>query len=161
MEFRDFKETSMEFIKKVFFVFCFLLFFSCGSYHSCIHLFSPDKSQCITIITNGKIRYVIDGEFYAVPDNGYVKLDLSNIDPVGDAFAGCWQVDDMKWQLINDGAEILENKMNDKNIKILTRFPSEKGIPTLKGYTSGNCFNFDFETLLIFPEKAAVIEQVW
>lgn len=56
-----------------------------------LHFYSPSKDQCISIIIDENIRYIINGYHNSVPDNDFVKIDISKIDrDFGDEIVGCW-----------------------------------------------------------------------
>ena len=52
-----------------------------------IYIYTPDKKQCITVFNSNEIRYIVDGEHANIPDTNYLKLDVRQIDPLGD---GIW-----------------------------------------------------------------------
>jgi hypothetical protein len=112
-----------------------LVLFILGSFISCNknenYVYSPDKKQCITIITENKIRYIIDGKHCKVPNNNYIKLDISNRFSFADNIIGCWKNKEYQWQIINDEATILENKLDAKKFFFSEKLPQdEMGIPS-------------------------------
>jgi hypothetical protein len=118
-----------------------------GCTRNTYHLYSPNNEQCITIINDNKIRYIIDGYKNEVPVKGYVKIDLSKIDrEVGDHIVGCWNENNFKWNIFMDNVTILENKLDKKN-NFHENFPHDKfNIPNLKvDRTKFKCFGVSFD----------------
>jgi len=113
------------------------------------HLYSPDKNQSITIITNGNIRYIVNGITNKIPEKNYVKIELKSIDRnVGDELAGCWNKDGYNWVIMMDNVKILENKLDTTKYLFKDRFPlNSSGIPTLIEYDrkKAGCFSLGFE----------------
>lgn len=139
-------------------IFALITLFGCSSKNR-IYVYSPNKKQCITIITENKIRYIIEGKHRKVPDTNYVKVDLSQVDKIADGIAGCWENNGYKWFVINDQTKILENKLDTTKYNFSTDFPkNEQGIPTLENFIGDGCYNFDFEVLSIVPKNGAIIE---
>lgn len=146
-------------------IFFFGLFFVAIIFSSCssteiLHLYSPNRNQCITIITKSDERYIIDGKHYAVPDSNFVKISLAEMDRIGDGIAGCWEDEHFKWIILNDKTRILENKLDTKRYRFFTNFSKdETGIPTFKDFISDSCYNFDFETFSAIPKDGVIIEK--
>lgn len=123
------------------------------------HVYSPDRSQCITIIEDFENRYIIDGEYDKVPDRNYVKTDIRNVIPSDDEFAGCWKNDKYRWVVTLDGATIVENKLDTTQCKFSNHLPlDEYNIPTLKDFTREDCYHFDFELFSVVPKNGAIVE---
>ncbi|RZK53476.1 MAG: hypothetical protein EOO87_12840 [Pedobacter sp.] len=135
-------------VKKYFYFLIFIVI-GYGCNKSAKHFYSADKSKCITIITKGDIRYVINGYFDAVPDSNYVKISLDKIDrETGDQIVGCWNRENLQWIILMDKAVIIENKLDPKRFVFKENFPMKDfGIPTLENYHTGlpNCFSLSFE----------------
>ncbi len=125
-----------------------LLFFSSCKEQGRFCFYSPDKSQCISIITTGNIRYIIDGYHAVIPDTNYVKISLEDIDRhVGDQLVGCWKKNGLQWEMMMDEVAILENKLDTTKFIFRDKFPVDSmQIPTLKGYSTNlpNCFSLEF-----------------
>lgn len=149
-------------MKKKYFItsiFILILFLGCSSKNR-IYVYSANKKQCVTIITESHYRYIINGKHRNIPDANYVKIDISQVDKIGDGIAGCWETNNYKWLIINDQTKILENKLDTLKYKFVTDYPKdEKGVPTLKNFISGNCYNFDFEVFSIVPKNGAIVER--
>ena len=149
----------MKRVKIILSVFILIFLLSCSSKKR-IYVYSPNKKQCITIITEYNYRYIIEGKHYNVPDTNYVKVDLSQMDKIGDGIAGCWENNRYKWIIINDQTKIIENKLDTLKYKFITNFPKdEQQIPTLKDYIGNGCYNFDFEVFSIVPKDGAIIQR--
>tara|TARA_R110002074_G_scaffold398526_1_gene590502 strand:- start:58 stop:441 length:384 start_codon:yes stop_codon:yes gene_type:complete len=103
-----------------------------------IKLYSPDKSQCITILTGIKYRYVIAGDYDKVPKRNYVKLNADELGVIGDIFYGCWNKDGFKWELYSYMADIIENKLDTKIYRFGEKYPKD----FLLKETS--CFEFNY-----------------
>lgn len=103
-----------------------------------IKLYSPDKSQCITILTGTKYRYIIAGDFDGVPKANYVKLNAKDLGVIGDIFYGCWNKDGYKWELYSYMADIIENKLDSSKYRFGEKYP--------KDYlqNEARCFEFDY-----------------
>jgi hypothetical protein len=55
-----------------------------------VEIYSRDKSQVITVITLGDKRYLMDGKHKKIPNDGYLLLDISEVDHLGDGISVCW-----------------------------------------------------------------------
>lgn len=122
-------------------------FLGCTS--STYHIYSPNRDQCITLITHNDTRYIISGKYNSVPDSNFVKIDISKIDrSVGDQIIGCWKRNKFKWIVMMDGVTILENKLDTNKFLFQKNFPVDRdGIPNVLDYDHKmkNCFSLDFE----------------
>ncbi|TKC12374.1 hypothetical protein FA048_01785 [Pedobacter polaris] len=146
------------FISMLLFIGCFVLV-SCNKRVD--HFYSPDKKQCISIITEGNIRYIMDGRHNSVPKSDFVKIDLSKIDRhVADEIVGCWSRDKLKWIVIMDNVTILENKLDQNKFSFVEKFPIDsKGIPTLIDYNGkANCFNISYEYRTLIRINGSISE---
>ncbi|MDI9309502.1 MAG: hypothetical protein QM535_04750 [Limnohabitans sp.] len=133
-------------MKKLYLIFFLLFLVSCNKH--CYTLYSNDKKQSITIISNGNIRYYINGKHNEVPEKNYVKVDLSTTAMMNnDELVGSWKTNKYEWKIINDGVTVLENKLDSTRFKCENKFPEDKnGIPTLIDfYNKPNCFDIGFE----------------
>lgn len=103
-------------------------------------LYPTDKSQAITIITEGDTRYIMNGNLERVPDTNYIKVDISQIDPIGDAIGVCWNKGKYQWELVNHQSIILENKLDSSRFKFNTSWEvDDRGIPNAAKYHQENC----------------------
>ena len=150
------KIMSMKIIDRLILLMC-LIFISCkGDY---TYIYSPDKSSCVTIVNKGNIRYIIAGKENSIPNKNYVKLDISEIDKLGDGISGCWNSNGYKWDIINNKSIILENQLDTTKFKFSNKLPlNNRGIPTEIKFKGDNCFVFDFLRKELLPDKGAIIE---
>ena len=146
-------------MKNKFIIFLFLsLLGGCGNVEV-IYLYNPQKKQCITVYDHKNVRYLIVGKQAGLsPDTNYIKLDVSNIDPLGDALHVCWR-DDKGWDAVVHNSNIIENKLDTSMYKFKNTLPSDdRGIPTEKMFRREQCAIFDFHRLRLSPEKGAIVE---
>lgn len=144
------------------FIILVILLNSCSSIDK-VRIYSIDKSQCVSIITDKKnnSRYIINGNHTSIPKTDFVKLDISNIDPIGDEIGICWRNDKYDWEIVNHMAKILENRLDTIKYKFNSWWETDKdGIPnSLKYHTSDNCGTFDFESMKIYRNRGLIIEK--
>lgn len=135
------------------------MFYSCKS--NIAHVYSPDRSKCITLISEGNYRYVINGETESVPEEGFVKLDLSNVPVDGDQLGGCWSTGSAGsegWVLYCDFSEIVESKIDTSRFIVKTSFPTrDDGIPTSEPFSKEHCFDFGYDNGIITFARGDVI----
>ena len=97
-----------------------------------------DRSQTVTIITEGDKRYIMYGKHEKIPEDGYLLLDMSKVDRLGDAISICWNDNGYKWKVASAYAELIENKLDTSSF--LYHQPiGEYGQPVSAGYTGENC----------------------
>lgn len=142
--------------KKNILIHIMLCLFSCQNIRkNKIKIYSPNRSQCITVITESDYRYIIAGDHNIVPENNYVKLDAKQIGLVGDIFYGCWDKDGYKWEFYNYSAIILENQLDKSKYKFGNDFPKDE-------FSNDNvaCFDFSFESMEVRDKykKNVIIE---
>lgn len=121
------------------------VFCSCGRKR--LVIVSEDKSQYVTILTykKTKTRYIINGKYYLLPNEDYIKIDVKEIDPIGDGLWGCWK--NNGWELTNEKANVIENKLDTSRFKFYTKLPRDKwGIPRETNFRNESCFILDFLT---------------
>lgn len=97
-----------------------------------------DSSQVLTIITEGDRRYIIDGKQDSVPTKGYLLLDLSKVDRLGDAISVCWDESGYRWKVVSAYADVLENNLDTTKFLYYESL-GEYGEPSSEGYTEENC----------------------
>lgn len=130
----------------------------CGK-NQTLYFYSLDKSQCITVMDKGDVRYVIDGKHSKVPTSDYVKLNISRIDRVRDVIYLCWQTEEYEWDLVSNLSVIIESKLDTARFRFNNELPKdERGIPHQKKFSKGNCAVFDFYTMKLIPDKGAIVE---
>lgn len=157
-------KQKMMFKKKIMFILASFIFISCNS-KSSINFYSPDKTQSISVIDEGKYRYVFNGNvrnLQKVKNSkavDYVKLDVSGIAKSGDALFICWENEKYKWELLCPNAVVVKNKLDLNQFNILTKYTVDKrGIPIVIKYHGDSCFDFDFESKIIFPKGHALMK---
>ncbi len=118
------------------------------------YIHSKVSENTISVITDGDIRYIVNGKHEVVPKRGYVKLNVKDIDPLGDAIQVCWNENGYTWKVINNKSKILEVKLDSSKFYFSNRLPRDaRGIPTQISYVKHNCAVFDFlRRDLIFKE---------
>ncbi len=107
-----------------------------------IKIFSSDRSQCITIFTGSKVRYITVGNHDKIPERNFVKLDVRNLDLISDIFYGCWNKSGYEWEFYNNLGVILENKLDKTKYKFGVKYPDYYS----SSLDSGNCYEFNYLT---------------
>jgi len=133
-----------------------IIFLSVSCKDDALHFSNQDETQSITVITDRKqnIRYIINGNVSEVPDTNYVKLDISEIDILGDGVWGCWEKEGYLWEVCVHEAIILESKLDTTKYKFNVSLPTrEFGIPTELKYRQDSCFVYGFESSSLLVEK--------
>lgn len=104
-----------------------------------VEISSLDRSQVITIITDGNKRYFIPGRHkHFTPKNGYLLVDISNVDALGDAISVCWNDKGHKWKIASAYAQFIECNLDTS--EFVYYGPKDKyGAPSVKGYLGENC----------------------
>ncbi|WP_289062617.1 hypothetical protein [uncultured Zobellia sp.] len=103
-------------------------------------LFSSDKNRCVSIITMGDTRYIINGNHSTVPKSDYIKLDISSISSLGDEIGVCWNNGKYQWEIVNDKAKIIDIQLDTLIYRFHTNWEEdEHGIPNSKKYHKPNC----------------------
>lgn len=144
----------MKLFSLLLFLIGILVLTSCNE--SILKFTNEDKSQTITVITlkKEKIRYVINGDVSTVPDTNFVKIDIDNIDSLGDGIWGCWDKNGYTWEVCVHGSKVIESKLDTTNFKFNTSLPTKEfGIPTQEKYVQESCFVFDFTSNRIYNLK--------
>ncbi|WP_281228763.1 hypothetical protein [Flavobacterium aquiphilum] len=131
---------------KIFFatLIC-LLFVNCDSNErsTCIYLYSKDKSQVISILSDygNNERIIAVGKVVTQPVKNYVKLDISEVVELGDEIGVCWLGKKKGWQLVNDKSKIINVRLDTTKYIIKTSwYQDEKGIPNTTYYENENCY---------------------
>jgi len=117
-----------------------LLLISCENYKT-INIFSPDETQCITVLLDENKVYIISGDVRKVPKKNFVKLDWSNRD-LAETLNVCWEKEgsNYKWDVVLENALIEENKLDTSIFKFSTNLPNNAyGVPTEIKFRSPNC----------------------
>jgi len=127
-------------------------------------LFSMNKTQCISVITDGKIRYFINGEHKTVPKSGYVKVNIREIEKIGydigDEIGICWKKGKYEWEVVNNRSIIIENKLDTLKYKFNTSWEEdERGIPNSKKYHESSCGTFGAYWMKIYDGNNIILEN--
>ena len=112
-----------------------------------MYLYSKDKSQVVTIISNygSNQRIIANGKHSSKPDSEYILLDISNKDLLNDEIGICWGKNGKVWQLFNDNTEVYENKFDSSKYVFKNKCNlDERNIPTPSFYRESNCFTTEF-----------------
>lgn len=140
-------------MKKYILIAVSIIFFGCAN-EQMIHIYSPDKSQCITLVEKGDIRYIINGKYLKIPKKDYIKLDVSNTDYVGDCIHICWGNSKYLWDIVVDNSVIIETKLNPEKFNFNNELPKDaKGIPNEKKFREDFCSIFSFYEMNFSPNK--------
>ena len=124
-------------------LFFTMIIISCGNKNNIekwryVEISPQDKSQIITIITIGDKRYFMDGRHKKIPDDGYLLLDISEVDRLGDGISVCWNEFGYKWKIASAYAKLIENKLDTLNFLYYQPI-GEYGEPVSKGYLGEKC----------------------
>lgn len=103
-----------------------------------VEIMPLDKSQVVTIITKGDKRYVMNGVHNGIPKDNYLLLDISKVDPLGDAISICWDDLGYKWKFDSTYATLIENKLDTTKF-LFFKSLGKYGEPVSTGYTTDNC----------------------
>ncbi|GGE02051.1 hypothetical protein [Planktosalinus lacus] len=113
---------------------------SCNSKNDHFILYPKDQTQAITVITEGHTRFIIDGEHNQIPEENFIKIDISKIDRIGDEIGVCWNNGNFEWEVVNHGSRILENKLDTTRFKFNTSWDVDpRGIPNSTKYHQEMC----------------------
>lgn len=123
-----------------------------------IHIYTPDKTKCVTVFNTNNTRYVANGKLNRVPDKDYIKLDIKDIDPLGDALHICWN-GKYEWDIVIQNSKVIESTLDTAKFNFNTILPlNERGIPTESKFRKEGCAIFDFYRMRLSPNKGAVVE---
>lgn len=127
-------------IQNYFIVMSFFCLVSCREKWKNIELISPDGKQTITIITKNNDRFIMNGKHNKIRDSNYAKVNISNVDRLGDEIGICWSESGDGWQLISLDSKVIENKLDTTKFKISGGIDLDStGIPTVKKYFNKGC----------------------
>lgn len=146
---------KMKNILRTLFLFIFAVLISSCSNNEVIHFYSMDKENCITVITEDTIRYVIAGRTSETPDTNFIKLDIRRITELVDGVWICW-LGNNKWEVVIHESKIIENKLDSSKYFFNTQLPkNDIGVPTEKNLEK-KIVPFLISTLkdpLLIPER--------
>lgn len=139
-------------------VMLFAIMFGCGK-NEIIHFSSLDNAQSITVINKGELRYVINGLHEDIPDSNYVKLNISNIDPIGDGFHICWKDSDYEWSVVVHNSEVIDSTLDTTRFSFNVSLPlDDRRIPTELKFRQENCAIYSFSLERLSPDQGAIVE---
>ena len=127
----------------LFFLFLVSCEISTSDYHI-LKIYSPNKTQCITIFTGNKLRYIVAGNYNVIPDTNYVKLNARYLDLIGDVYYGCWNKEGYAWIIYSYSGELIESKLDSSVYKFDVKFPQNDSL-------GNGCFDFNYFDL--YKEK--------
>ena len=138
---------------------CLLIFLMCSCNGRTVHFYSLDKSQCVTVIDRGDIRYVVNGKHKKIPNSDYIKLDMSNTDRILRDFRICWKNELYQWKVVVNNAKVVESKIDESRFVFSSELPNDdRGIPTEIEFRQDNCAVFSFYLMKLSPERGAIVE---
>ena len=108
-----------------------------------LYLYPNDKSQAITIFSNysKETRLVAVGKHETIPKSNYILLNISKIRKDGDAIGVCWNKNGHRWEMVNNGAEVLKIELDTtKYIFRSSWFKDDRDIPSSTYYENEGCF---------------------
>ena len=139
--------------------------FSCSSErkNNVIYLYSKDKSQVVSIISNysKKERIIALGKHISKPKKDYIILDISKITKLDDEFGICWNSNGYKWEMVNDKARIVKVSLDTTKYVFRESWFEDEGTPNTKYYTKAKCFivgalNYSKH----YPEENGSVERI-
>lgn len=124
-----------------------------------LYIYSPQREQCITIITKGKIRYIINGKHEEVPEKNYLKLDISNTTTLSDAIYICWYQQNKTGEIVMPKVKVLENMMDPDFYKFSDHLPEDKnGVPRPTKFGQLGCTSVGFSYQNPYPKGSSIVE---
>jgi hypothetical protein len=141
-----------------------------------IYLYPPDKSQCITVITENwtdlrdlidgkpnrsiRARYIIAGKHHTVPEKNFVKLDIDSGDRYRAALYVCWNSEHYEWEVVVHNAEVVESTLDTTKFNFSAALPRDvRGIPTAIKFTKEGCDVYSFELKQLIPEEGGTVVE--
>ena len=129
-----------------------------------MYLYSSDKTQVISVISdyNKNKRFVINGKYKSIPENGYIELDISEVPKIGDELGVCWNINGHKWEMVSDNSKIVKIKLDTtKYIFRENWFKDKDGAPTPTYYRQNNCFTVGVSNYSKHkPSDNGIVERV-
>jgi hypothetical protein len=141
-----------------------------------IYFYPPDKSQCITVITENwtrlrdtidskpgrsiRARYIIAGKHDKVPEENYVKLNIDSGDRYRAGFYICWKTEQYEWEVVVEPGKVIETTLDTTRFSFSTALPTDdRGFPTQLKFTKERCAVFDFELKRFSPDRGGTIVE--
>ncbi|MFH6935776.1 hypothetical protein [Flavobacterium sp. FlaQc-30] len=152
-------------MNRILLVIILFVFFSCGSERrsNVIYLYSKDKSQVVSIISNysKNERIIAVGKHFSKPKNNYIELDISKITELNDQFGICWNSNGYKWEMVNDKAKIVTVSLDTTKYFFRESWFKEEGTPNTKYYIKDNCFTVGaLDYSKYYPEENGSVERL-
>lgn len=123
-----------------------------------LNIYSTDNKHKLTVITDGDVRYVISGEHKEVPENNFIKLDVSGVTELSDAIYICWPSQNASGEIVIPNSSIIENRMPIDLFKFEDRLPKDnKGIPRPTKFSENGCTTVDFLRSRPYPEGSSTV----
>ena len=163
---------NVLFARKLKFIFSIsailILVISCNSglnsRSEIIYLYSKDRSQIITILTDypSKERIIALGKLTTKPKDNYIKLNIAGITELGDEIGVCWFKKSKGWQLVNNQSKIIEVQLDTTKYIVKTSwYEDEHGIPNTAFYEKENCYTFGtLDYSEIHPVNGGYMERI-
>jgi hypothetical protein len=146
-------------MKKIILILSIVMTLTGCARKSTIYFYSPDKSQCVTLIDEDNYRYVIDGKHNELPETGYVKLYSENTPVWADAFYICWKNSYHNWEVVIEKYKIVESKLDSSKYKFSVVLPKDKdGIPTQIKFCQNNCAVYDIGPDRFYSSNGTTVE---
>lgn len=143
----------------IFFILYIIFLLNGCTKNEILHIYSIDKSQCITIINTNNVRYIINGNYQTLPDYDYIKLDIQQVDSFGDALHICWKNEKYDWYIIVNESKVIETKLDTTRFQFSNELPKDdRGIPTELKFVNHGCAIFSFYFMELTPDKGAIVE---
>lgn len=135
-----------------------LLLTSCsGDY---LYIYSPSKDNCITVYTEKDIRYIMHGKYREVPNENYLKLDISKTTELSDAIYICWPKSGFHGEILIPKAIMIENKLDSTLYIFKNKLPLDKvGFPTPEKFSNDGCTSVGFSYKNPFPKGSSIVED--
>ena len=121
---------------------CLLTGCSSKRKNNVIYLYSEDKSQIVSVITNNikNERIIAVGKHKSLPKKDYIILNISKITELNDEFGICWNSNGHRWEMVNDKAIIVKISLDTTKYVFREQWFKDEGTPNTKYYIKANCF---------------------
>lgn len=124
-----------------------------------IFLYSEDLTQCITVIDENEIRYIIDGKHTGMPISNFIKLNIKNVDSLGDGIHVCWKSNSYDWEVVVDKSIVLESKLDTAKFNFKNNLQVDDiGVPTEIYFRQVNCLVFSYYLMRLSPDNGGHFE---
>lgn len=141
-----------------------------------IYFYPPDRSQCITVITENwtrlrdiidgkpnrsiRARYIIAGKHHTVPEENFVKLDVQYGDDYRADLYICWKNGQHEWEVVVHNADVVESTLDTTRFSFSTALPKDdRGFSTVRKFRKKGCTVFSFYTKEFSPDEGEAIVE--